>query len=61
MLRKVYYVIPDVSHARRVVDELQAAGIQREQMHAWSKAGRQLTSLPVATEAQGRGRVWALE
>jgi hypothetical protein len=61
MLRRAYYVIPDVSHARPVVDELQAAGIEKEQMHAWSKAGRQLRGLPVATEAQGRDRVWMLD
>lgn len=61
MLRRVYYIIPNAAHARRVVDELQAAGIEREQMHAWSKAGRQLRGLPVATEAQGRDRVWALD
>lgn len=51
MIRRVYFVIPDVQHARRIVEELQAGGIDREQMHAWSKAGRQLTGLPVATEA----------
>lgn len=61
MLRRVYYIIPNVAHARRVVDELQAAGIEREQMHACSKTGRQLPGLPVATEAQGRDRVGALD
>lgn len=60
-MRRVYYVIPDVPHARRVVDELQAAGIERGQMHACSKAGRQVPGLPDATEAQGRDRVGALE
>jgi len=61
MLRRVYYIIPNAAHARRVVDELQAAGIERGQMHACSKAGRQVPGLPDATEAQGRDRVGALE
>jgi hypothetical protein len=60
-MRRVYYVIPDVPHARRVVDELQAAGIAREQMHACSKAGSQLPGLPLATMAQSRDRVWTLD
>ena len=35
MLQRVYFVIPDVPQAPGVVDELQAAGIERVQMDAW--------------------------
>jgi hypothetical protein len=38
MLR-IFFAIPDVRYARRVADELQAAGLDREQMHPWSKSG----------------------
>jgi hypothetical protein len=34
MLQRVYFVIPDVPQAPGVVDELQAAGIERVQMDA---------------------------
>jgi|GEM_PF-6769950 len=61
MLRRIFFAVPDDLHARRVIDELQAGGIDREQMHAWSKSGAQLTGLPVATEAQGQDRVWGLD
>jgi len=61
MMRRIFFVIPDVPHARHVVDELEAAGIDSDQMHTWSKSGVQLTGLPVATEAQGQDRTWALD
>jgi hypothetical protein len=61
MMRRTFFAIPDAPHARRVVDELQAAGIDREQMHARSKSGAELTDLPVATREQGQDRVWALD
>jgi hypothetical protein len=35
MLQRVYFVTPDVPLAPGVVDELQAAGIERVQMDAW--------------------------
>jgi hypothetical protein len=57
----MFFVIPDVPHARRIVDELEGAGIRREQMHTWSKSDVELTGLPAATEAQGRDRAWALD
>jgi len=60
-MRRIFFVIPDVPHASRIVDELQAAGVDRDQMHAWSKSGAELTGLPVATQEQGQDRVWALD
>jgi len=61
MMRRIFFAIPDAPHARRVVDELQAASIDRQQMHAWSKSGADLTGLPVATEEQSQDRVWTLD
>jgi hypothetical protein len=60
-MRRIFFVIPDVPHARRIVDELQAAGIGTDQMHTWSKSSPQLSGLPVASEAQGQDRAWALD
>jgi len=60
-MRRIFFVILDVPHARRIVDELQAAGIGTDQMHSWSKSGAQLTGLPVASEAQVQDRAWALD
>ena len=60
-MRRIFFVIPDVPHAQRVVDELQEAGVDRDQMHAWSKSGAELTGLPVGTQEQGQDRVWALD
>jgi len=60
-MRRIFFVIPDVPHARRIVDELQVAGIDTDQMHTWSKSGAHLSGLPVASEAQGQDRAWALD
>jgi len=60
-MRRIFFAIPDAPHARRVVDELRASGIGREQMHVWSRSRDQLTGLPVATEAQRADRVWTLD
>ncbi len=34
MNRRLYFLLPDTVHARSVIDELAANGLQREQMHA---------------------------
>jgi len=60
-VRRIFFVIPDVPHARYVVEELQVAGIDRDRMHTWSKSGARLTGLPVATEARGQDRTWTLD
>lgn len=60
-MRRVYFTFRDALHARRVVNELKAAGIDESQMHASAKAGVDLSGLPLATEAQRQDRVWFLE
>jgi hypothetical protein len=57
-MRRIYFAIPDASHARRIVSELQAAGIDRSRIHASARQGVDLTGLPGATEPQrgDRGR-----
>lgn len=61
MLRRIYFAIPDTAHARRIVAELESAGISREQMHASAKDGVELSDLPVATLAQRDDLVWRLD
>ena len=61
MLRRLYYTFRDAPHARRTVSDLKAAGIDESQLHASTKAGVDLSGLPLATEAQRRDRVWVLE
>lgn len=60
-MRRVYFTFRDALHARSVVNELKAAGIDKSQMHAFAKAGIDLSGLPLATEAQRHDRVWFLE
>ena len=61
MLRRIYFVIPDTMHARRIVGEIQAAGIKREQIHALAREGVDLAGLPGSTPAQHDDRVWRLD
>jgi hypothetical protein len=60
-MRRIFFVIPDALHARHVVDELQAAGVNRSQLHTWSRSGVTLTGLPVASEPQSQDRAWTLD
>lgn len=52
MNRRLYFLLPDTGHARRVVSDLQAAGIERRYIHAISGRGVDLQGLPVATQQQ---------
>ena len=46
MNRRLYFLIPDRTHALTVVDELAQEGIGTENMHALSGQSRQLDGLP---------------
>lgn len=61
MSRRIYFVIPDVKHARRVVKELEDAGVPTSHLHTLGNSHIDLTGLPVATEAQRTDRVWFWE
>lgn len=52
MLRRLYFVVPDESHALQIMADLNAIGISREQVHAIPGKGMHLTQLPQATERQ---------
>jgi len=52
MKRRLYFLLPDAEHARVVVNELEARGIERNFMHAIAGRGGDVNGLPVATRMQ---------
>ena len=52
MKRRLYFLLPDAEHARAVVSELEARGIERNVMHAIAGRGGDLSDLPVASQTQ---------
>lgn len=53
MNRRLYFLFPDVAHARSVVRELLTAGVTTEHVHALSRPDVDLQDLP---QASGRQR-----
>ena len=53
MNRRLYFLLPDVEHARSVVRELLTAGVTPEHVHALSRPDVDLQDLP---QASGRQR-----
>jgi len=52
MKRRLYFLLPDTEHAKAVVSELQARGIERDSMHAIAGRGGNVSGLPVASQMQ---------
>jgi hypothetical protein len=52
MKRRLYFLLPDTEHARAVVNELEARGIERKSMHAIAGRGGDVSDLPVASRMQ---------
>lgn len=52
MKRRLYFLFPDSGHARTVVNELEAYGIQRKFIHAVAGRGGDLSGLPAASRSQ---------
>lgn len=61
MLRRLYFVLPDESHALQIMADLEVIGVGREHVHAIPGKGVSLTRLPPATERQRHDAVWHLE
>jgi hypothetical protein len=61
MNRRLYFLLPDVEHAWRVVEELEGAGMSTRDMHAMARPGVDLSSLPFANTKQREDRVWLIE
>lgn len=52
MLRRIFFAIPDIAHARSIVSELESAGIGKDHIHASSKVGTPLPGLQGAPAAR---------
>ena len=52
MRRRLYFLLPDAGHARNVLDELEADGIDHKFMHAIAGRDADLEGLPAATRQQ---------
>jgi hypothetical protein len=61
MWRRLYLTFPDTEHARTVSDELQRAGIKREQMHAMNLDSGNLPGLPETSDEQRNDNIWLWE
>ncbi len=61
MLRRVYFLSPDVEHAQTVVTELGQVGVDRAQIHTMAREDIDISSLPAATKDQKRDRVWLFD
>ncbi|MDA8107202.1 MAG: DUF1269 domain-containing protein [Betaproteobacteria bacterium] len=57
-MRRIYFLVPDVETAKRVVDELLLARIEERHMHILAKRGTPLENLPEAGMLQ-KGDFWA--
>lgn len=60
-LRRLFFVLPDESHARSLVTDLESWGVSYFHIHAIGGRGAPLTSLPPATRQQRNDAVWHLE
>ena len=61
MNRRLYFLLPDRSHALSVVDELARSGIDTLHMHALADRRTRLDGLPGATRRQYRDSASSLE
>lgn len=61
MKRRLYFLFPDSGHARTVVNELEAQGIQRKFIHAIAGRGGDLSGLPAASRSQQQDLASRLE
>jgi hypothetical protein len=51
-MRRIYFLVPDVALARRIVDELLLARIEERHLHVLAKRGTPLEDLPEASLMQ---------
>ena len=52
MYRRLYFVLPDETHAQQVVHDIEASGVDRSHIHVVPGHGVKLTQLPPATLRQ---------
>jgi len=60
-MRRLYFLVPDVSHAHKIVNELLSSHVEEKHIHILAKAGTPLEDLPEAGLAQKSDLIPALE
>jgi hypothetical protein len=61
MYTRLYFLFPSITHAQKVVDELQELRITQEHIHAIAKPDVDLRQLPRATKRQRKGMAHKIE
>jgi hypothetical protein len=60
-MRRIYFLVPSVASARKIVDELLLARIEERHIHVLARAGTPLEDLPPARLAQTSDLIPSLE
>ena len=61
MMRRIYFLVPDIAIAKRIVDDLLLARIDERHLHVIAKRGTELEDLPEANMMQKSDFVPAVE
>jgi hypothetical protein len=61
MMRRIYFLVPDIATTKRIVDELLLARIDERHIHVIAKRGTELEDLPEANLMQKSDFVPAVE
>ena len=61
MWRRIYFSFPSAEQARRVVAELETAGVERDRIHAIARQDVDIAGLPGANDAQRSDQIWVWE
>jgi hypothetical protein len=59
--RRLYFIVPEESHAVQIVTDLETAGVDRQHIHAIGGKGTTLEKLPAANERQRHDTAWRLQ
>lgn len=61
MMRRIYFLVPDIAVTKRIVDELLLARIEERHIHVIAKRGTELEDLPEANLLQKSDFIPAVE
>lgn len=61
MKRRLFFLLPDIKHARQLVFELNQLGIDQSAMHVVARDDIDYTGLPKSTSLQKRDEIYKLE
>jgi hypothetical protein len=61
MMRRIYFLVPDISTTKRIVDELLLSRIEEKHIHVIAKRGTELEDLPEANLLQRTDFIPAVE